>query len=72
MKRKGILDLISENKFIQILLSIILGFIVGAGFLTIMGLSVGDAYGRLLNSVTSVKGFSRGLEVLIVSSSLYL
>ena len=58
MKRKGILDLISENKFIQILLSIILGFIVGAGFLTIMGLSVGDAYGRLLNSVTSVKGFS--------------
>ena len=58
MKRKGILDLISENKFIQILLSIILGFIVGAGFLAIMGLSVGAAYGRLLNSVTSVKGFS--------------
>ena len=57
-KKTGILDLVSENKFIQILLSIILGFAVGAGFLAIMGLSVGAAYGRLLNSVTTLKGFS--------------
>ena len=57
-KKTGILDLISEKKFIQILLSIILGFIVGAGFLAVMGLSVGAAYGRLLNSVTTVKGIS--------------
>ena len=57
-KKKGFLDFISENRFIHILLSIILGFLVGAVFLAVMGLSVGEAYGRLLNSVTSVKGFS--------------
>ena len=57
-KKKGLLDLISENTFIHILLSIILGFVVGAAFLAVMGLSVGAAYGRLLNSVTTLKGFS--------------
>ena len=57
-KRKGILDFLSENSFIHILLSILLGFAVGAIFLAVMGLSVGAAYGRLLNSVTTVKGLS--------------
>ena len=57
-KKRDFLDFISENTFIHILLSIILGFLVGAIFLVIMGLSVGAAYGRLLNSVTSLKGFS--------------
>ena len=57
-KKKSFLDYISESTFIHILLSIILGFLVGAIFLKIMGLSVGAAYGRLLNSVTSLKGFS--------------
>ena len=57
-KKKGFLDFVAENTFIHILLSIILGFLVGAIFLVIMGLSVGAAYGRLLNSVTSLKGFS--------------
>ena len=57
-KRKGFLDFVSENTFIHILLSIVLGFLVGAIFLAIMGLSVGAAYGRLINSVTSLKGFS--------------
>lgn len=57
-KRKSFLDFVSDNTFIHIILSIILGFIVGAGFLAVMGLSVGDAYGRLLNSVTTLKGFS--------------
>ncbi|MBR3503323.1 MAG: ABC transporter permease [Clostridia bacterium] len=57
-KKKGLLDFISENTFIHILLSIVLGFLVGAIFLAIMGLSVGAAYGRLINSVTSLKGFS--------------
>ena len=56
--KKNFLDFISENKFLHILFSIILGFLVGAVFLAVMGLSVGAAYGRLLNSVTSVKGFS--------------
>ncbi|MBQ9663138.1 MAG: ABC transporter permease [Oscillospiraceae bacterium] len=57
-KKKGFLDFVSESTFIHILLSIILGFLVGAAFLAVMGLSVGAAYGRLLNSVTSLKGFS--------------
>ncbi len=57
-KKKHFLDVISENRFIHILLSIILGFLVGAIFLAVMGLSVGAAYGRLINSVTSLKGFS--------------
>ena len=57
-KKKHFLDVISENRFIHILLSILLGFLVGAVFLVIMGLSVGAAYGRLINSVTSIKGFS--------------
>lgn len=57
-KKKGFLDVISENRFIHILLSILLGFLVGAVFLVIMNLSVSAAYGRLINSVTSLKGFS--------------
>ena len=57
-KKKGFLDIVSENRFIHILLSILLGFLVGALFLVVMGLSVNAAYGRLLSSVTSVKGFS--------------
>ena len=57
-KKKGFLNFVAENRFIHILLSILLGFLVGAIFLAIMGLSVGEAYGRLITSVTSVKGFS--------------
>jgi len=57
-KKKGFLEFISENRFIHILLSILLGFLVGAIFLAVMGLSVGEAYGRLISSVTSLKGFS--------------
>ncbi len=57
-KKKHFLDIVSENRFIHILLSILLGFLVGALFLVVMGLSVGAAYGRLLNSVTTLKGFS--------------
>ncbi|MGX8692536.1 MAG: ABC transporter permease [Clostridia bacterium] len=57
-KKKGFLEFVSENRFIHILLSILLGFLVGAIFLAIMGLSAGEAYGRLISSVTSLKGFS--------------
>lgn len=56
--KKNFLDIASENKFLHILFSIILGFLVGAIFLAVMGLSVSAAYGRLFNSVTSLKGFS--------------
>ena len=57
-KKKHFLDVIADTRFIHILLSILLGFLVGAIFLVIMGLSVGAAYGRLISSVTSLKGFS--------------
>ncbi|MBR1455583.1 MAG: ABC transporter permease [Oscillospiraceae bacterium] len=57
-KKKSFLEFVSDTRFIHILLSIILGFLVGAIFLVIMGISVGGAYGRLLSSVTGVKGFS--------------
>ena len=58
IKKKSFLDFVSENRFIHILISILLGFLVGAIFLAVMGLSVGEAYGRLISSVTSLKGFS--------------
>ena len=57
-KKKSFLEFVSDNKFIHILLSIILGFLIGAIFLVIMRLSVGEAYGRLLKSITSVKGIT--------------
>ena len=57
-KKKSFLDVVSENTFMHILLSIILGFLVGAIFLAVMGLSVGEAYGRLASSVTSLKGIT--------------
>ncbi len=57
-KKKSFIEFVAENRFIHILLSILLGFLVGAIFLAIMGLSVGAAYGKLISSITSVKGFS--------------
>ena len=57
-KNISFLDIVLESRFIQILISIFLGFLVGAVFLAVMGLSVGAAYGRLITSVTSLKGFS--------------
>ena len=57
-KKKSIWASITDSRVPYILLSILLGFLVGAFFLVIMGLSVGAAYGRLLSSVTGIKGFS--------------
>ena len=56
--KKNIFTIIAENKAIHIILSIVLAFAVGAIFLAVMGLDVGEAYGRLLSSVTGIKGFS--------------
>ena len=58
IKKKSFLEIASENRFIHTILSIVLGFLVGAIFLAVMGLSVGEAYGRLISSVTSLKGFT--------------
>ncbi len=57
-KKKDFLDIVSENRFLHTIFSIILGFVVGAVFLAVMGISVGAAYGRLLTSITGMKGFS--------------
>ena len=57
-KKKDVLEFLAENKFIHTILSILLGFLVGAVFLVIMNLNVGEAYGKLISSVTSLKGFS--------------
>lgn len=56
--KKTLSDILSENRFIQILLSILFGFLVGAVFLSIMGLSVTAAYGKILSSITTLKGFT--------------
>ncbi len=68
MKKKSLIEAFASVRFLQILLSIILGFLVGAVFLTVMGISVGDAYGKLISSVTSVKGFS----YVIVYATAYI
>lgn len=58
-KKKTLLDFFAENKFIHTLLSILIGFLVGAVFLAVMGISVSAAYGRLFQSVFSnVKSLS--------------
>ncbi|MBR0351997.1 MAG: ABC transporter permease [Oscillospiraceae bacterium] len=57
-KKKSVLDFIAEHRFLHILLSILMGFIVGAVFLVIMKLSVVEAYGKLISSITTLKGFS--------------
>ena len=56
--KKSIFACITEGKLLPILLSVVLAFAVGAVFLAVMGLDVGASYGRLLASVTGVKGFS--------------
>ena len=68
MKKKSFMEILTSNRFLQILLSILLGFLVGAVFLIIMGISVGDAYGKLISSIVSVKGFS----YVIVYATAYI
>ncbi len=52
-KKKSLLDVIADSKFIHTILSIILGFVVGAFFMAIMNVSVSAAYGKLFSSVFS-------------------
>lgn len=48
--KKTLIDFFAENKFIHTILSIIIGFIVGALFMKMMNLNVGEAYGKLFSS----------------------
>lgn len=56
--KKSFWHFLTDGKTVPILLSIVLAFGVGAVFLAVMGLDVGVSYGRLLTSVTGIKGFS--------------
>lgn len=56
--KKSFFQALIESRFIDILFSIILGFLVGAIFLTVMKIPVGAAYGKLFSCLTSVKGLS--------------
>ena len=58
-KKKSPLELLAANKFIHTLFSILIGFAVGALFLVVLGISVGQAYGKLFQSIfSSVKSLS--------------
>lgn len=57
-KKKSFIEILPSVRFLHILLAILAGFLFGAFFLLIMGISVGDAYGKLIDSVTTVKGLS--------------
>ena len=56
--KKTLLTIISENRFLHTIFSVILGFVVGALFLVVMNLDVGAAYGRLLKSFSNLKNIS--------------
>ena len=56
--KKSFWHFLTDGKTVPILLSIVFAFGVGAVFLAVMGLDVGVSYGRLLTSVTGIKGFS--------------
>lgn len=57
--KKTLVDFFAESKFIHTIFSIILGFLVGAFFLKVMGLGVGVAYKQLFQSTfKNVKSIS--------------
>ncbi len=68
-KKKSLLDVFAENKLIHTLLSIALGFAVGAFFLAIMGISVSAAYGKLLDSVI---GSFKNMSYCVVYGTPYI
>ena len=58
-KKKSLIDFFAESSFIHTILSILLGFLVGAIFLIIMKISPATAYGKLISTVfNGVKGIS--------------
>ena len=68
-KKKTPLEILASSKFVHTLLSIIIGFAVGALFLVIMGLSVGQAYGKLFQSIFSSK---KSVSYCIVYATPYI
>lgn len=68
-KKKSLLDVIAESKFIHTILSILLGFLVGAIFMAMMNISVVDAYGKLFSSAF---GSLKNISYCIVYATPYI
>lgn len=68
-EKKTLIDFFANNKFIHTILSIVIGFIVGAIFLAIMRISVGEAYGKLFS--TAFNG-SKGISYCITYATPYI
>ena len=69
-KKKNIMDFISENKFVHTLLSVVLGFIVGALFFLLVLFAALTSSISLMETVVSIIrdkfGWSRKLTCLVV------
>ena len=68
-KKKTLIDVIADSKFIHTILSILIGFLVGAIFLTIMRIPVGEAYGTLFKSIFSS---TKNISYCIVYGTPYI
>ena len=60
---------LAENRLLHTVLSIIIGFLVGALFLAIMGISVSQAYGKLFQSIFSG---TKAISYCIVYAAPYI
>ncbi len=68
-KKRTLIDVIADSKFIHTILSILIGFLVGAVFLAIMKIPVGEAYGMLFKSIFSN---TKNLSYCIVYGTPYI
>ena len=60
---------LAENRLLHTVLSIVIGFLVGALFLAIMGISVSQAYGKLFQSIFSG---TKAISYCIVYAAPYI
>ena len=68
-KKKTFLERFADNRFVHTLLSIAIGFLVGALFLMVMGLSVSQAYGKLFSSIFSS---AKSISYCVVYATPYI
>ncbi len=60
---------LAENRLLHTVLSIVIGFLVGALFLAVMGISVSQAYGKLFQSIFSG---TKAISYCIVYAAPYI
>ncbi len=68
-KKRTLIDVIADSRLIHTILSIIIGFLVGAIFLAVMKIPVGEAYGMLFKSIFSN---TKNLSYCIVYGTPYI